>query len=67
MPKQYNADYHYICNNKFCDNPVIESDQYDLKRCPYCAEDDIQECCPMCGSRIDSDTKVCPECKETVK
>lgn len=34
--------------------------------CPECGSDDLTEVCPMCGSEIDTDTKVCPDCKETV-
>ncbi len=34
--------------------------------CPSCGHDDIRQTCPMCGSVIDDDTKVCPECKEPV-
>ncbi len=31
-----------------------------------CGNADFQQACPMCGSIIDCDTKVCPECKEAV-
>lgn len=43
-----------------------KTDAETLEVCSACDSDQLQQCCPMCSSIIDSDTKVCPECREVV-
>ncbi len=36
-----------------------------LDRCPDCGSEDWTEECPFCGSTaIDTDTQICPRCRE---
>jgi len=58
----------FICNKHECaETFTVEIDgSTPVKYCPCCGDSDISETCPMCGNSIDSDTRVCPECRETV-
>lgn len=52
----------YTCNE--CNNDWKSNAEHPA--CPNCHGNDVAQTCPMCGSIIDEDTKVCPECKEAV-
>lgn len=52
----------WLCNS--CGETIKSDDE--PKACPFCGGDDIQQNCPMCGTIINPDNKVCPECKEAV-
>jgi RNA polymerase subunit RPABC4/transcription elongation factor Spt4 len=56
-----------IMNEFTCDEcgEMTESEKDDQVLCSTCGGD-TQQSCPMCGSIIDSDTKVCPRCREAV-
>jgi predicted amidophosphoribosyltransferase len=60
----------FICNSSDCGLDFnigsISGDEEKIKYCPHCGSDDISETCPMCGTKIDPDTRVCGDCKEMV-
>jgi len=58
-----NLDYEFLCVD--CGETIL-SNTDERVMCPKCQDTNTQQCCPMCGSIIDPDTKVCPECKEPV-
>jgi rRNA maturation endonuclease Nob1 len=62
MPRSDEYEYYcYACEESFTSTRV------DCDVCSTCGGNILTELCPMCGATIDSDTKVCPVCKEVVK